>query len=138
LADFIGGFGLWFDSDGMLHYTYSMLGVETYKQTAVRPLPAGAVTVKMLFESEQNAPGSGGQVTLFINDDQVGAGDMPHTLPVSFTSYAMDIGRDNGLVVDLDYEPKAPYAFTGTVKKVTYDLKPAHHHLEINLHQHEA
>ena len=38
----------------------------------------------------------------------------------------MDIGRDNGGVVDLAYEDKAPYAFTGTVKKVTFDLKPAH------------
>ena len=45
-----------------------------------------------------------------------------------FTSYAgMDIGRDNGLVVDLAYEDKAPYAFTGTVKKVVFDLKPHAH-----------
>ena len=41
------------------------------------------------------------------------------------TSYAgMDVSRDNGLVVDLDYEDKAPYQFTGTVKKVVFDLKP--------------
>ena len=39
----------------------------------------------------------------------------------------MDIGRDNDLVVDLDYEPKAPYVFTGTVKQVVFDLKPASH-----------
>ena len=49
----------------------------------------------------------------------------------------MDIGRDNGLVVDLDYEDKAPYAFTGTVKQVTFDLKPAlTHEDEQALHQH--
>jgi hypothetical protein len=35
----------------------------------------------------------------------------------------MDIGRDNGLVVDLAYEDKAPYAFTGTVKQVVFDLQ---------------
>jgi arylsulfatase len=28
----------------------------------------------------------------------------------------MDVGRDNGLVVALAYEDRAPYAFTGTVK----------------------
>jgi hypothetical protein len=39
----------------------------------------------------------------------------------------MDIGRDNGGVVDLAYEDKAPYAFTGTVKQVVFDLKPATH-----------
>ena len=30
----------------------------------------------------------------------------------------MDMGRDNGGVVDLAYEDRAPYAFTGTVDKV--------------------
>ncbi len=50
----------------------------------------------------------------------------------------MDIGRDNGLVVDLDYEDKAPYAFTGTVKEVVFDLAPATHQDEISLHQHAA
>jgi hypothetical protein len=34
LADFIGGFGLWVDSGGILHHTYSMLGIDTYKQSA--------------------------------------------------------------------------------------------------------
>jgi arylsulfatase len=81
--------------------------------------------------------GSSGRVTLFVNDQEVGAGDMPQTVPISFTSYAgMDIGRDNGLVVDLDYEDKAPYAFTGTVKKVVFDLKPATHEDEKVLHVH--
>jgi len=31
-ADFIGGFSLWVDGKGLLHHTYSFLGVETYKQ----------------------------------------------------------------------------------------------------------
>ena len=46
-----------------------------------------------------------------------------------FSAYAgMDIGRDNGIVVDRAYAAKAPYAFTGTVKKVIFDLKPAARH----------
>jgi hypothetical protein len=48
----------------------------------------------------------------------------------------MDIGRDNGLVVDLTYGDKAPYAFTGTVKQVVFDLKPAHQEAEQALHEH--
>ena len=40
----------------------------------------------------------------------------------------MDVGRDNGMVVDRAYAAKAPYAFTGTVKKVIFDLKPAARH----------
>jgi len=138
MADFIGGFGLWVDGDGVLKHTYSMLGVDTYRQAATSELPAGEANVKMLFESHENTPGSGGHVTLFINGAEVGGGDMPQTVPITFTSYAgMDIGRDNGGVVDLDYEDKAPYAFTGTVKRVVFDLKPATHEDEKKLHAHE-
>ena len=138
MADFIGGFALWVDQKGVLHHTYSMLGVETFRQAATRPLPSGDVRVKMLFEAAENTRGTGGQVALFIGDEQVGGGEMPRTVPLTFTSYAgMDIGRDNGLVVDLDYEDRAPYTFTGTVRNVVFDLQPAPHHLEINLHQHE-
>ncbi|TVZ02232.1 hypothetical protein EAS64_25750 [Trebonia kvetii] len=50
----------------------------------------------------------------------------------------MDIGRDNGGVVDLDYEDKAPYAFTGTIKKVVLDLKPAAHEHEKARHEHHS
>jgi hypothetical protein len=64
---------------------------------------------------------------------------IPRTVPIAFTSYAgMDIGRDNGLVVDRDYEDNAPYAFTGTVKEVVFDLKPVPHDAEMALHAHAA
>jgi len=136
-ADFIGGFGLWVDADGLLRHTYSLLGVETYKQAASKPLPSGDVKVRMLFESEKAEPGSGGHVSLFVNDEVVGEGDMPRTVPIAFTSYAgMDIGRDNGLVVDLDYESQAPYPFTGTVRTVVFDLAPEDHDTEKALHAH--
>jgi arylsulfatase len=125
-ADFIGGFGLWVDPDGKLNHTYSFLGVEHYRQTSEKPLPTGDVTVKMLFETDEAKPGSAGSVTLFANEEKIGSGRLDHTVPVAFSSYAgMDIARDNGLVVDLDYEDKAPYEFTGTVKKVVFDLQPA-------------
>ena len=50
---------------------------------------------------------------------------MDHTVPIRFSGYAgMDIGRDNGGVVDLSYEDRKPFAFTGTIKKVVFDIKP--------------
>ena len=62
---------------------------------------------------------------------------MPRTVPIAFTSYAgMDIGCDNGLVVDLDYEPHAPYAFTGAVRQVVFDLSPEDHETQKSLHAH--
>jgi hypothetical protein len=138
-ADFIGGFSLWVDHEGHLNHTYQFLGVDTYKQTSTEPLPAGDVTVRMLFEADQPKPGSGGKVTLWANDQQIGEGTMPRTVSMLYTTYAgMDIGRDNGGVVDLDYEDKAPYAFTGTIKKVVFDLKPSTHEAEKALHEHHA
>lgn len=139
-ADFIGGFALWVDDKGLLNQTYQFLGVETYKQTSTEPIPTGEVTVKMLFEIDEPKPGAGGTVTLWgANDRQIGQGRMPHTVSLLFTTYAgMDIGRDNGGVVDLAYENKAPYAFTGTVQRVVFDLKPATQEQEKALHEHHT
>jgi arylsulfatase len=113
--------------------------VETYKQVSEQKIPTGDVTVRMLFEADEPKPGAGGHVSLWANEDLIGEGDMPRTVPVAFSSYAgMDVGRDNGLVVDRDYEDKAPYAFTGTVKEVVFDLQPTHHEAEVALHEHTA
>jgi arylsulfatase len=138
-ADFIGGFSLWVDENGLLNHTYQFLGVETYKQTSTEPIPTGDVKVKMLFEADQPKPGTGGKVTLWANDKQVGEGRLDKTISLIFTTYAgMDMGRDNGGVVDLAYEDRAPYAFTGTVKKVTFDLMPHAHEHEQALHEHHV
>ena len=139
-ADFIGGWALWVDEDGRLNHTYSYLGVETYRQTSAEPIPTGDITVKMLFDIDEPKPGQGGEVTLWAGDEQIGAGRLEHTIPFTASTYAgMDMGRDNGLVVDLDYEDRAPYVFTGTVKQVVFDLKPAGtHDVEKSLHEHAS
>ncbi len=138
-SDFTGGYSLWVDEQGLLHHTYSLLGVQVYRQVSSEPIPTGDVTVKMLFEIDEPKPGSGGKVTLWANDRQIGEGRLDKTVPIAFTSYAgMDIGRDNGGVVDLTYEEKAPYAFTGTVKKVAFDLQPVQPDAERDLHHHAA
>ena len=134
-ADHLGGFTLYV-KDGKLTHTYSMMGVLVFKQVAEEDLPTGNVTVRMEFAADGATPATGGEVTLYVDERPVGKGRMDHTVPVRFTAYAgMDIGRDNGGVVDLEYEDKKPFAFTGTVKKVTFDIKP---HLSdqdaINLH----
>ena len=135
-ADFIGGFALWVDEDGLLNHTYQYLGVDTYRQTSIVPVPTGDVVLKMVFEADEATPGTGGHVTLWADDEQIGGGDIPRTISLIFTTYAgMDIGRDNGGVVDLDYEAKAPYAFTGTVRNVVFDLAPHSHDVEIDLHE---
>jgi arylsulfatase len=63
-------------------------------------------------------------------------------VPFGFSGYAgMDIGRDNGLVVDRSYADKAPFAFTGTVKKVVFDVAPhldERDELALHAHAHQA
>jgi arylsulfatase A-like enzyme/uncharacterized membrane protein len=138
-ADFIGGFALWVDEEGRLNHTYQFLGIDTYKQTSTEPIPTGTVRVKMLFEADSSAHAAGGRVTLWANDTQIGEGRLERTVSLIFTTYAgMDIGRDNGGVVDLAYEDRAPYAFTGTVKQVTFDLRPATIEEEKAIHAHAA
>lgn len=69
----------------------------------------------------------------------MGDGRLEHTVPFMWSEYAgMDIGRDNGRVVDREYEGEAPYAFTGTVRRVVFDLQPAHHKAEQDLHRHDV
>ena len=63
---------------------------------------------------------------------------MDYTVPVRCSGYAgMDIGRDNGGVVDVAYEDQKPFAFTGTIKKVVFDVKP-HLSEQDELHVHAA
>lgn len=138
-ADFIGGFALWVDEKGLLNHTYQYLGIDTYRQTSTEPIPTGDVTLKMLFDADQTSPGTGGHVTLWADDRQIGEGDIPRTVSLIFTTYAgMDVSRDNGGVVDLDYEDRAPYAFTGTVRNVVFDLAPHAHDADLSLHESTA
>ncbi len=132
-ADHLGGFSLWVDS-GRLTHTYSMMGVSVFRQQADEPLPSGEVTVRMEFAADAPRPATGGDVTLYVNDRPVGKGRMDHTVPVRFSGYAaMDIGRDNGGVVDLSYDDRKPFPFTGTVKKVIFDIKT--HHMQDDEHE---
>ncbi|WP_394248470.1 arylsulfatase [Arthrobacter pityocampae] len=136
-ADFIGGFALWVDEKGLLNHTYQFLGIDTYRQTSTEPIPTGDVTLTMLFEADEAVPGAGGRVTLLANDRTIGEGVIPRSISLIFTTYAgMDIGRDNGGVVDLDYEDRAPYAFTGDVREVVFDLAPTPpvHDADVALH----
>ena len=50
---------------------------------------------------------------------------MDHTVPFGFSGYSgMDIGRDNGPPVDRPYADRSPFAFTGTIRKVVFDVNP--------------
>lgn len=65
----------------------------------------------------------------------MGSDRLDHTVPFGFSGYSgLDVGRDNGLVVDRGYAAKAPFAFTGTVRKVVFDVAPQQDDDELALH----
>src|SRR4051812_47830410 len=102
-ANHLGGFTLFMDG-GKLKHTYSFLGVFEYRQESDSAMPSGDVTVQMTFAADEAKPATPGDVTLFINGQQVGKGRMDHTVPFGFSGYSgLDVGRDNGLVVDRAY-----------------------------------
>ena len=124
-ANHLGGFSL-FVQDGTLKYTYSMLGVKVYRQEATSTLPTGEVQVRMEFTADTPGTlGTGGTATLFVGDQQVASAAIDNTVPHRFTAYAgMDMGRDNGTVVERSYARQAPFPFTGTIKQVVFDIVP--------------
>jgi arylsulfatase len=93
----------------------------------------------MQFDADRQERSAGGTVSLYANDAKIGEGRIEKTVFFRFSGYSgMDVGRDNGLVVDRTYAVKAPYRFTGTVKKVVFDLKPGSHDDEKALHEANA
>ena len=107
---------------------YQFLGAETYKQTSTEPIPTGDVTVKMLFEIDEPKPGAGGK------GDTLGerqAHRRGHD--AADGRAALHDVRRNGHRPRQRwrrrpfYDDNASYAFTGTVKNVVIDLKPATH-----------
>jgi hypothetical protein len=82
----------------------------SYSITADVEIPDGGA--EGVVDAAAMAPS--GTVTLFANDQRIGGGRMDHTVPILLTAHAgLEIARDNGEVVDLRYEDKAPFAFTG-------------------------
>ena len=112
-ADHLGGFSL-FVQDGKLMHTYSMMGILVYHQESDSLLPTGKVNVRLEFAADEPKPATGGNVTLYVNDEPAGGGRIDHTIPFRFSGYArMDIGRDSGPLVDRSYASKSPFPFHG-------------------------
>ena len=83
----------------------------------------------MRYEFTADKPGkmgTGGRGRLFVNGKS-GRARTAWSTPCRFrfSSYAgMDIGKDNGDPVSPTYKAKSPFAFTGKIGKVVFDLAP--------------
>ncbi len=72
------GFALWIDEHGLLHHSYAMLGIESYRQVSTEPIPTGKVNVRMQFDADE-INRNRRQRHLRANGKQIGEGRLDRT-----------------------------------------------------------
>lgn len=78
--------------------------------------------IDFAYDGKAGEVGKGATVTMSVNGTKVAEGRLPKTIPAQISiGEGLDIGEDVGSAVDYTYKP--PFRFTGTVDKVTIELK---------------
>jgi len=117
-----GGYVLYI-KDNKFAYYYDFFGIGDYKVESTA-LPKGKVKLKMDFKYDGGGPGKGGTATLYVNGKKAGEGRIEKTVPGRYGMDTFDVGMDLNAPVVRGEIYKAPNKFTGTIKKVTFELKP--------------
>jgi hypothetical protein len=118
---FTAGWGFYV-SDQRLVGVHNFLGIDRYRIVSSEPLPKGKVVLQMEFAYDGGGPAKGGVIALTANGKKIGEGRVPRTVPGQYSAFeGQDIGMDTGSPIDDSYKP--PFAFTGTIEKVTVDLR---------------
>lgn len=119
----VGGYGLYLH-EGKPVFVYNYLALDRPTIAAADPLPPGKVRIEVDFDYHGAAGemGKGATVTLKANDAEVAKGELDKTIPIQISlGEGLDVGMDVGSAVDFTY--KLPYAFTGSIEKVTVALE---------------
>jgi arylsulfatase len=118
-----GGYGLYL-REGKPTFVYNYLDIERTTLAGREPLPKGKTTlaVDFTYDGQPDERGKGGTLTLSAGGKKLVEGKLTRTIPLQISlGEGMDVGEDVGSPVDFTY--KLPFAFTGQVEKVTYELK---------------
>jgi len=87
-------------------------------------VPAGKAAIRFEFAYDGGGLGKGGMGTLFVNGKQVARGRIERTQAMAFSGdEGVDVGQDGETPVVETYGIQAPYQFTGSIAKVTVDVK---------------
>ena len=120
-----GGWSLYLKEGSLPAYCYNLFGVQQFKVTADTPIPAGEHQVRMEFTYDGGGLGKGGDVALYVDGAQVGAGRVDATVPLVFSGdETTDLGGDTATPVSDDYGPKDS-EFTGRIHWVQMDVDDA-------------
>jgi hypothetical protein len=64
------------------------------------------------------------ELTFWINGNEVARGTVERTIPAAFTaSETFDVGIDTNSPVADDYFDRAPFAFTGRLRKLYFEYR---------------
>jgi arylsulfatase len=122
-----GGYSLYV-KDGRLHYDYNFFGKAIYSVTSAEPLPPGPVKIVLQYEQQpfkQFVESKGGPVELFVNGQSVGKGSIENAVVGRFSATeTLDIGTDLGAPASPAYREELPFAFTGEIKSVEFEIAP--------------
>jgi arylsulfatase len=121
-----GAFGGWslYLKDGKPTCTYNFLGLQPFTIAASKPVPAGKATIRFELAYDGGGLGKGGAATIFVNGEKVAEGRIERTQSMAFSAdEGADVGKDGETPIVEDYGIPAPYKFTGTIDKITIDLK---------------
>jgi arylsulfatase len=117
-----GGWSLYLKS-GKPAFTYNFLGLQRFTITAGEPLPAGKTTIRFEFAYDGGGMGKGGKGTILVNGKNIAEGRIEHTQCCVFSAdETADVGKDDATPVTEDYL-EGDNAFTGTIDRITIDLK---------------
>ncbi len=111
-----------FVKDSKPTYFYNWMGHELTAIESATALPQGSTELKVVFDYDGGGLGKGGNVTMFIDDEQVAEGRIEQTVPFVFSmsGETFDIGIDTNAPVG-PYEQGFP--FTGVIEKVVIDIE---------------
>ncbi|MFN7730546.1 MAG: arylsulfatase, partial [Pirellula sp.] len=123
-----GEFGGWtlFLKDGNFHYVHNYLKLQQYEVISSEPVEPGQHSLSIHFtptEKHLKPDFFVGDVTMAIDGKKVGElqGIKVAGQYSAVTGYGLLVGRNSGTAVSHAYKP--PFAFTGTLDKVTIELK---------------
>ncbi len=112
-----GGYAFYVAGD-RLAYEYNAYNEDRFQIKSDRPLPNGKVELKAVYEVRDKQSGT---VTLYVNGDQVGQGEVGRTMPGTFSlSETFDVGQDTGTPVSRDYT--RDNVFSGNLDRVVISL----------------
>jgi arylsulfatase A-like enzyme len=118
-----GRFGGWslYAKGGQLKYCHNVLGIRRFFAAGGSALPAGVHQVRMEFLYDGGGLGKGGNVVLYLDGQEIGAGRVDLTQPLSYSlDETLDVGCEGGSLVTDDYTAQTS-KFNGVINWVQLD-----------------